>query len=258
MAMRPASSRLSSRITAVRRTFNFMGSSPAFLDAQLPTLYASSDNLSICSWDRSWPMKHKGAAVLFSEMTPGADFEADFNAWYDEEHIPLRTACPGFVSACRYKAAVTPNYLAVYELGHIDVLGSDPYRAIKDNPSERTAWMLAHVTGFTRYFGRETSCRVQDALATAPLEAPVLYAVFFNVPPDGAAEFDAWYEEEHVPILMDAPDWLMVRRFAVSDGVPQPYTRLALHYLADEAVLSSPQRVRARGTPWRLRLARKA
>jgi hypothetical protein len=200
-------------------------------------------------------MTHKGAAVLFSEMTPGAAFEADFNAWYDEEHIPLRTACPGFVSACRYKASEAPDYLAVYELGDISVLGSDDYRAIKANPSERTAWMLAHVTGFTRYLGRETSCRVQSAPATAPLDAPVLYAVFFNVPSEGAAEFDAWYEEEHVPILMENSDWLMVRRFAVADGVPQPYTRLALHYLAGEAVLSSPQRERVRGTPWRQRLA---
>jgi len=200
-------------------------------------------------------MDHKGAAVLFSEMTPRPDFEAEFNVWYDEEHIPLRTACAGFVSACRYKVAETPGYLAVYELTDIGVLGSDAYRAIKDNPSERTQWMLANVTGFTRYLARETSVTAQRAPAVVPLEAPVLYSVFFNVPPAAMADFDAWYEREHVPMLMENPDWLMVRRFEVADGVPQPYTRLALHYLANDAVLSSPERERARGTPWRARLA---
>jgi hypothetical protein len=200
-------------------------------------------------------MDHKGAAVLFSEMAPGPDFEADFNLWYDEEHVPLRTACAGFVSACRYKVSANPSYLAVYELEDIDVLGSDAYRAIKDKPSTRTAWMLANVTGFTRYLGSETSAKVQSAPAIAPLDAPVLYSVLFNVPPEGAADFDAWYEQEHVPMLMANPDWLMVRRFTVSDGVPQPFTRLALHYLAKEAVLASPERERARGTAWRKRLA---
>jgi hypothetical protein len=200
-------------------------------------------------------MNHKGAAVLFSEMTPGADFEDEFNLWYDEEHVPLRAACPGFVSACRYKAAGPPNYLAVYELADAGVLGASAYRAIKDHPSERTAWMLKNVTGFTRYLARETSLKVQNALALAPLDAPVLYSVFFNVPPEGAADFDAWYEQEHIGILMENPGWLMVRRFVVDEGVPVPYTRLALHYLASEALLSSPERERARGTAWRKRLA---
>jgi hypothetical protein len=131
------------------------------------------DDLSIGFLDmdaHGQDMDLKGGAVLFSEMTPGPAFEAEFNAWYDEERIPLRTACRGFVSACRYKAADAPNYLAVYDLGDIGVLGSDAYRAIKDNPSERTAWMLGQVAGLMRYLGRETSCRAQSAPAIMPLD----------------------------------------------------------------------------------------
>src|SRR5262245_15030796 len=200
-------------------------------------------------------MERKGAAVLFSEMAPGPELEAEFNAWYDEDHIPLRMPCPGFIIACRYKAADAANYLAVYELADIGVLRSDAYRAVKDDPSERTTRMLSSVTGFTRYLARETSCRIQGAASAVPLDAPVLYAVLFNVPEEGADTFDAWYEQEHVGLLMENPDWLMVRRFTIAEGMPQPFTRLALHYLANEAALSAPERERARAAPWRKRLA---
>jgi hypothetical protein len=37
-------------------------------------------------------------------MSPPAHEEAKFNDWYDQEHIPLRVAIPGFVSAQRYLA----------------------------------------------------------------------------------------------------------------------------------------------------------
>jgi hypothetical protein len=201
-------------------------------------------------------MKSRGAAVLFSEMTPGAEFEDEFNRWYDEEHIPIRMGCNGFVSAQRYRRDEAADYLAIYELSDLGALSSDAYKVIKDQPSERTAWMLDNVTGFTRYLGRETSAVARSEPPVPPLDAPLIFAVFFAVPPEGAGEFDAWYETEHVPMLMECADWLMVRRFEITDGVPQPFTRLALHYLADERALASPERERARNTDWRNRLAK--
>lgn len=199
-------------------------------------------------------MKNKGAAILFSEMTPGADFEREFHAWYDEEHIPVRMDCAGFVSGQRYARTDRNGYLAVYEMSDLGVLASDAYREIKDKPSERTMWMLKNVTGFTRYLAGETSI-IQRAGISTPLDAEILYAVAFNVPDDAASEFDSWYETEHIPLLMECEDWLMVRRFRVADGVPESFTHLALHYLADMSALSSPAREKARSTPWRARLA---
>lgn len=199
-------------------------------------------------------MQTKAAAILFSEMTPGTDFEAEFHRWYDEEHIPVRMDCAGFASAQRYGRTDRPGFLAVYELADAGVLSSGPYRQIKENPSERTAWMLKNVTGFTRYLASQTSAKSREGV-TRPLDAEILYAVAFNVPDDAAAEFDSWYETEHVPLLMECEDWLMVRRFRVVDGAPEAFTHLALHYLADMRALSSPAREKARKTPWRDRLA---
>ena len=120
------------------------------------------------------------SAVLFSEMTPEPSWEADFNDWYDHEHIPLRMAVPGFRSAQRYRAVGEPGYLAVYEMDDLAVLKTPAYQQIKNAPSARTRRMLGGVAGFTRYLAdtigeqARPSAGVDDALA-----APYLYAVFF-------------------------------------------------------------------------------
>ncbi|WP_043830094.1 DUF4286 family protein [Muricoccus aerilatus] len=200
----------------------------------------------------------QGTTILFSEMTPPPGREEEFHAWYDEEHVPLRVGVPGFVSARRYRdtGEGAKGFLAVYEMDAPDVLRSAAYEEVKGKPSALTRDMLASVSGFTRYIGQEMAVRRRaEGDAPAALDAPLLYAVWFQVPEDRLADFDAWYEQDHVPLLMESPDWLMVRRFRINDGEPLPFNRLALHYLADRAALSSPAREKARATPWRARLA---
>lgn len=194
-----------------------------------------------------------GNAVLFSEMTPPADQETAFNAWYDEEHIPLRMAVPGFLGAQRYSRDGR-NYLAVYDMDSPTVLDTPAYKAVKDRPSELTKRMLGSVSGFTRYIGTSIGTQHRRPPVEA-IAAPFLYSVFFRVPEARWGDFEAWYEQDHVPILLRNPDWLMVRRFRLTDAHPEKYTHLALHYLQDSAALDSEERKQARATPWRAKLA---
>ena len=197
----------------------------------------------------------RGDAILFSEMTPEDHFAADFHDWYDDEHIPVRMDAPGFVGAQRYRRDSGPGYLATYEVASLEAFGTPAYDRIKTQPSERTRWMLRNVKGFTRYLCRALDVVEKETASDALQTALVLYAVFFNVPGEAQEEFDAWYREDHVPLLMACPQWLQVRRFEVVDGEPKPYTRLALHYLESKAALDSPERAAARATDWRKRLA---
>jgi hypothetical protein len=191
--------------------------------------------------------------ILFSEMSPPAELDTGFHHWYDEHHIPIRMAAPGFVSAQRYRDEATRNYLAVYEMTSPSALSTPEYLRIKNEPSETTAKMLGAVSGFTRYLGTELGRHARGQ--TAFIDAPVLYPVFFEVPKERQAEFDSWYKDEHIPILMEEERWLGVRRFDIFDGAPNRFNRLALHYLSHRSALDSEARKKARATAWRDRLA---
>jgi hypothetical protein len=197
-----------------------------------------------------------GHTVLFSEMSPPRELENEFNTWYDREHIPLRMTVPGFVSAQRYLAEDDQrNYLAVYEMSESSNLKSPEYLKIKNEPSDLTKKMLGSVSGFTRYIGNLLGEDWQTDMHQKLDEMHYIYAVFFTVPDDEKNEFDAWYSQDHVPILLECSDWIGTRRFEVIDGDPQKYNRMALHYLKTISALDSPARAKARTTPWRDRLA---
>jgi len=79
-----------------------------------------------------------------------------------------------------------------------------------------------------------------------------LFRVGLWVPREHREEFLAWYEQEHLPILLECPLWDGCRFVEVEDATGCRF--IALHQLADQAALSSPERARSRATPWFARL----
>lgn len=190
--------------------------------------------------------------ILFSQMEPPAGWEAEFRDWYERDHIPARMAIAGFAGATRYEAIDgEPWHLAVYSLDDLDgTLASAPYQRLKADPSELTKRMLANVRGFTRYTGRE----IGDSGPGRGV-GDFLSVVAFDVPPEDLAAFDDWYETEHVPLLLEEPAWLRVRRYEVTDAAGGTWNRLALHELVSTDAMASPARARARQGPKREALA---
>ncbi|MDI9897421.1 EthD domain-containing protein [Rhodococcus sp. IEGM 1381] len=196
--------------------------------------------------------------LLFSQMAPPADLREDFDDWYDSEHIPQRMAIPGFSHALRYRQDAEPWHLACYFLDDMAALDTPEYDDLKKNPPERTARILERVDGFTRYITDQISDTSPELASDATGTDHTLYVVAFSVPDEDRAEFDGWYEDEHVPLLMKVPGWLRVRRFLVRPGFAgHPWTHLALHEIANPAVLDAPERAAARDTPRRDALAAK-
>ncbi|MEV7006624.1 hypothetical protein [Streptosporangium sp. NPDC051022] len=183
-------------------------------------------------------------------MVPETAWEDDFNRWYDDEHVPVRMEAPGFLSAQRYRRD-DGTYLVMYDMAGPATLTTEQYLTIKDEPSERTSWMLANVGGFTRHLARELG--TSGSLEAAEHRTTTVFTILMSVPDDELAELDAWYVAEHAPMLLECEDWLAVRRFALS-GEPARYNRLAVHYLASPEALNSPERAAARDTEWRKRL----
>jgi hypothetical protein len=90
------------------------------------------------------PMAGKG--MLLTSIDIDASDEAEFNRWYDREHLEERVAIPGFLEARRYVAHhAKPKYLSLYSTAAFEVLDSPSYRAALAN---QTAWSKANIGRF--------------------------------------------------------------------------------------------------------------
>ena len=79
-----------------------------------------------------------------------AEHEAEFNSWYNEQHLPERLAVPGFQNARRYASEVSPKYLAYYETTTSDVMASNYYVERLANPTEWTQRVMPWLVGTIR------------------------------------------------------------------------------------------------------------
>jgi hypothetical protein len=90
------------------------------------------------------PMAGKG--MLLTSMDIDAKHEAEFNRWYDREHLEERVAIDGFLEARRYVAHVgKPKYLSLYSTTTFEVLDSPAYRTALAN---QTAWSKSNIARF--------------------------------------------------------------------------------------------------------------
>jgi hypothetical protein len=87
-----------------------------------------------------------GKGMLLTSMDIDPSDEAEFNRWYDREHLEERVAIPGFLEARRYIAhSASPKYLSLYATATFEVLDSPAYRAAL---ASQTAWSKANIARF--------------------------------------------------------------------------------------------------------------
>jgi len=87
-----------------------------------------------------------GKGMLLTSMDIGVSDEAEFNRWYDREHLEERVAIDGFLEARRYVAHDgKPKYLSLYSTATFEVLDSAAYRTALAN---QTAWSKANISRF--------------------------------------------------------------------------------------------------------------
>ena len=91
-------------------------------------------------------MPMAGKCRLLTAMDIDAAHEAEFNRWYDREHLEERVAIDGFLEARRYVADDgKPKYLSLYSTATFEVLDSPAYRTALAN---QTAWSKANIARF--------------------------------------------------------------------------------------------------------------
>ena len=103
-----------------------------------------------------------GKGMLLTSMDIDPKHEADFNRWYDREHLIERVAIDGFLEARRYVAHQgSPKYLCLYSTESFEVLDSPAYRTVLMNPTEWSKTNLARFKNMIRTIARITISRGQ-------------------------------------------------------------------------------------------------
>ena len=98
------------------------------------------------------PLAAKGMLLTSMDIDPSD--EAEFNRWYDREHLEERVAIEGFLEARRYVAHQgSPKYLCLYSTASIDVLDSPAYRAKLANPTDWSKKTMARFKNMIRAVG---------------------------------------------------------------------------------------------------------
>jgi hypothetical protein len=201
-----------------------------------------------------------GLMAVWADIAP--EVEAEFNQWYDTEHIPERMNVPGFLSGVRYTAIEgflsytpverPPKYLVLYELADENVVTSEAYLKLLKSP---TPWTQRAA----RYFRNNSRCVYRQILTQGNQPDKTADSVLcsrMNVTPEHESEFNEWYNVDHVPALVGVPGVICARRFVAIESEPK---YLVIYQLKDAQVLKSEAWHRARNSDWtkRMRLLRR-
>jgi len=108
------------------------------------------------------------------------------------------------------------------------------------------AYARSPVAGWTRL-----SCLQELSGASAMEQAQYHYVVETNVLAGDEAEFNAWYEQEHLPGLAQVPGTVRARRFVLDSGASR---YLACYDLTTPDCLSDPAWLAVRHTDWSSRV----
>jgi hypothetical protein len=200
--------------------------------------------------------KTRGTGLLMVWADIAAEHEAEFNRWYDEEHIPQLLQVPGFLSAGRYVALKGgPKYLALYELEDHNVLRSAAYLDhVKYQPAP--ARLRSGTSRIGRNFLRNAYRQIfplhtDPALQTRGM-APVLQMGRIDVPAAVDEEFNDWYNWVYIPGYLAVPGVIDARRFVAVEGQPK---YLTLYEFEHEGVPESEAWTKARASnPWTRRV----
>ncbi|KAK5258934.1 hypothetical protein LTR20_009278 [Exophiala xenobiotica] len=194
--------------------------------------------------------------------------------WYNNEHVPIRMRLPYFNNGYRYRSIENdvqssaesglPEWLGVYDILDMCELTKEPYRRLLDPgvQSKREHQVLNKVTAWRRYYdlvstyeapqfvSQEQNLRNGDVDKAYGVTLIVVGVRLRVDSPEAEAEWDRWYEEDHLPPLRKVPGWLRTRRYRTSviEDVPPEAAQtcsaaeyLTLNEFATGAAIGGPE-----------------
>jgi hypothetical protein len=88
-------------------------------------------------------MNAKGILAVWNDCSK--EYIAEYEAWYQSEHLPQRVSVPGFFCGRRYEALTPgPQFFTYYEVEGPAVLTSLEYLEVLENPTPETRRIMKH------------------------------------------------------------------------------------------------------------------
>ena len=144
----------------------------------------------------------KGTALLMVFVDIDTEQDADFNNWYNQEHVADLLALPGFLNAARYEAAKGgPRYLACYELESAEAVQTPEYLAFRSSPSAWTQKVTPSAIGrnYVRNVYTQIYPHENDAAVMGRGMAPALQIGRMKVPAEIEAKYNEYYDTVRTP-----------------------------------------------------------
>ncbi len=211
----------------------------------------------------------KTRGLLLAKMDPPVEHEKQWNTYYNSVHVADRLAIPGFLSARRFtkvegipKQYAIPGdakYLAIYDLDSLRVLKAEGYRRVWDKdhaqPADSFESQIFKLPKFGRGIYEEIFPRNEDYKAP---DSKFVLLVGHEIPRGRKAEFNAWYNTEHIPTLLGVPGVLAIRRFLMAEREYPPIvdrggilsTYLTIWDVADKAAFDTEAFRKSAASPW--------
>jgi hypothetical protein len=185
-----------------------------------------------------------GLITVWLDVAP--EHEAELNNWYQREHLSQVVALDGVTSGRRYCCADAPRkYLAWYDTTNTRVEQGTAFQDMVERP---TAWSIRMRTLYGQNRERMNFQLMRDVGQINTTDTPWLYIVHTDLPYHIVDEYNAWYDEEHLPRLVTVPGVVRARRYAAITNNGPRY--LTAYELSDRDAFESPEGLIARKTPW--------
>jgi len=160
-----------------------------------------------------------GLLFVASDVDPA--HEADFNRWYDQEHVEERVRIPGFLSGARYFSLEGGRkYLGLYRTESLAVFGSPGYRAAFE---KQTPWSVANLDRMRQPMRRVCAVRAVTGFGSGShvVVLPLTAAADAEAQVTAAANVGAQLRKEQAGFVQS---YLLVPDVALSSPLPREST----------------------------------
>ena len=217
----------------------------------------------------------KSTAITVIKMDPPAEREDDWNEWYTNVHSPGRFEC-GFLGFRRFelmegypqvdtRQAGQAKSLAIKERPNPGVLTSPEFDASTERWMALPEDSFEHITMGLDKFARGVLQLTDEIPPQGDFVLPDTKYIFMSaheVPAEVADEFNDWYVNEHVPLVIEHDGINSLRRYVhLADEFPpmlsrggELFTHLAIWEIDNENVFQNPAFASYTPTPWQNRM----